>query len=885
MTLVDLASALAAYLLTYALHSTVALASVGLVLSKLPVPASAESRLRVWKLALLAPFLSALAVSLVNPPHFGLELALGDRAASSSQAVVRPAAEWRQSAAAEVSGIASLPTSEGGRRTERLTSASEPERRPAEALRAERGGAVIVLGRSLALGLVSLWLLVAAAGLLRLAYQWRQLARLRGSAVPIRSPRLLHTLRRVRESMGLRRDVELLASPRIGSPLTAGLSRPFILLPSDGRLRELRFSRGEYEAILAHELAHVRHRDAYWNLLIQIVCRVGIFQPLNGLAARQVRQQMDFVADATAVAALGESTSLASCLVRFAEGLSDSVRRPALAALVSEMAAFESTLGRRIERLLAEPDDASPRSPQGRVTWMAYGAIGMVTVSLLAPRAVSHVAMPPDHIPPHSSEPVRNEMMNRSLATLMMIGGLAVPATAQDAPSAPVVNAQATAAPLKTTPDELPEGIRGFNGMLVGRVAAKDAEQGTFTVQVDAVSRVWENSRAENPRSLVGKTVSIGGVFGRFLDVLIVTRIGETVEFECKYDEGRLVFPGELLRKVGPFEPEDYPILPEAFRGFKGLVAAEVLKKDPETLEVVLRVDQVRQVWDGNRAKDAKSIEGKPLVLAGFWNRRDAFHELKVGGKVELGMNHNTPRSDHLTVSETIRAIREPEPRTEGGAMRKTAGAATSDVADAGRGFRGMLVGRLVEKDAERGTFTVAVDAVPRVWENNQLQNPKSLIGQTVTIEGVSGRLIDTLVVARRGETLEFGAIDQGGSHIRVGEVLHKVAPVQPGDYPVLPDGFRGFRGIATAKILRKSDELSELIVEVTGVGETFAENQAEDPSSIVGKRLMLAGFWNRKDEYHDLKVGDTIRCGMAHAQLLSDHLNVVESVRVIDAK
>jgi len=728
----------------------------------------------------------------------------------------------------------------------------------------------------------SIWLVVVTIGLLKLAVEWIELDRLRRNATPLANSFLHDQLSCLCQRMGLSQSIVLLSSTRINSPMTAGVLRPFIVFPEDSSSGALKLTAVECESILAHELAHVAHRDAWWNLVLQFICRMHFFQPLNRLAADEIRQQMDFVADASAAFVLGERTSLARCLFRYAERLSDAtLRRSAGGLLASGMAIFESALGRRIERLLDERQCVKPVSKSRRLILMTCVSLGAIVVALVVPRAVAETTQQHSSLPSRTTE--RDEEMNRQLASMMLLTALTLPAAADDATDGKQPAAQAEVVPLKTTTDELPAGVRGLNGMLVGKVAAKDAEQGTFTVRVDAVSRVWENSRAEDPRSIVGKTVKINGVFGKFLDVLIVTRVGETVEFECKYDDGQLVFPGELLRKVAPFDVKDYPVLPEEFRGFKGLVVAEVTKKDPETFEVILRVDQVRESWEGNRAKNAKSIEGKALMLVGFWNRREAFHALKEGARIEVGMQHATLRSDHLTVIEGVRTVGERLDRPKDGEMRREERSKADRSAAPQRGFRGMLVGRLVEKDTERGTFSITVDAVPRVWENNEFEHPKSLIGKQVAMEGVGGRLIDAMVVARIGDTLEFGALYEGGNKLHVGEVLHKVAPVKPGDYPVLPDEFRGFRGMTTAKVVRKSDELFELIVEVTQIHETFEENRAENPRSIIGKQLMLGGFWNRKDEYHSLKVGDTIRCGMTHNQLLSDHLNVVESLQKSD--
>lgn len=883
MTLAEIATATCACLLTYLVHSVAVLAPVWLLLRKFRAPASPELRVLVWKLAILAPCVTVIAVTCIGGPHFGLEIALGEQSEHSSAAIAQSGGSSRGFTAPEPWDVStswafnSVPTAADAE----LVSGS-PLAVNEAITSTSRSVAIVGGGQIWMTGMSCLWLLIAVSGLMKLVFEWN---RLRRNAVPILNSTLHESLARLRERMGLRRQVALLSSPQFDSPITAGILSPFVVFPGDSSKQSLCFTDAENEAILAHELAHVVHRDAVWNLLVQIVCRVFFFQPLNLLAARELRQQMDFVADATAARILGEPTSLVHCLFRFAETLSrSSLSQSRMAPLASGMAVFESTLGRRIEVLLDCQQSAAPLALRSRMMLMAIASLGVIAVATAAPRAVGESLPAPSNHDLLLATIERNEVMNKSLTSAVMIAGLAMSAAADDAPREKLPAPQKEAVSLKTTPDELPAGIRGFNGMLVGRVAAKDSEKGTFTLLVDAVARVWENNRAEDPRSLVGKTIQINGVFGRFLDVLIVTRIGETVEFECKHDGDQLVFPGELLRKVAAFNAEDYPTLPDEFRGFKGLVSAVVTKKDPETFELILQVDRIRETWEGSRSKDAKSIEGKSLMLVGFWNRREAYHNLKVGEKIEVGMHHKTLNSDHLTVIEGVRKTGESQIRSEAGSTRSTERAMERKGGDGTpnglQGFRGMLVGRLVEKDVERGTFTITVDAVPRVWENNQSENPKALIGKQVMAEGVTGRLIDALVVVRTGDTIQFGALYDGGPRIRVGEILHKVTPVKPGDYPVLPDDFRGFRGMVTAKVIRKSDELFELIVEVEQIHETFAENGASNPRSILKKQVMLAGFWNRKDEYHSLSVGDTIRCGMTHTQRLSDHLTVVESLQ-----
>lgn len=248
--------------------------------------------------------------------------------------------------------------------------------------------------------------------------------------------------------------------------------------------------------------------------------------------------------------------------------------------------------------------------------------------------------------------------MIRCLIMLTLVGGLLGTSDARE-PAATAGKQERQA--LKTTPDPLPEGIQNFNGMIIGRLAKKDVERGTFVAVVDAVPRVWRNSKAKTPKSIVGKSVAVSGVSGKFLDVLVVMRPGETIEFECQHDGKGLVFPGELLRKVAPYKPEDYPELPESFRGFRGVVQAEVKKKDPETFELIIKVKDVVDTWEDNSAEKPKSIVGKSMMLAGFWNRREMYHGLQVGDQIEVGMQHISRQGDHLNVAKFVRKAKPEE--------------------------------------------------------------------------------------------------------------------------------------------------------------------------------------------------------------------------------
>lgn len=465
--------------------------------------------------------------------------------------------------------------------------------------------------------------------------------------------------------------------------------------------------------------------------------------------------------------------------------------------------------------------------------------------------------------------------MKRSLAILTLLAGLVLPVIAQEKTQ----KEEPQRAPVaKKTADALPEAALRFNGMIVGRLVKKDVEKGTFIINVDAVPRVWRNSKAESPKSLVGKNIIVDGVFGKWLDVLLLVKEGETLECEARHDGGNgLTFPGELLRKVAPFKPGDYPVLPEAFRGFNGAVSGKIVSKESDLMEVIIEVDRILDVWKENAAKKPESIIGKRVMLGGFWQRKDAYHGLKVGDHIEAGLKHIGRQSDHLSVAEFIRkSDRKPErpdvtnrePVVEG---------------FAGRGFMGALVGQLVEKDVEKGTLFLKVDAVPRVWRNNRAPHPKAMIGQNIEIDGITSRFLDVLLTTRQGDTLEVAARHDTGTKLTFpGELFRKVAPYKAENYPVLPDDFRGFQGMVTAEIVRKDQTMYGLVVKVHSVDRTFENSRAEKPEVIVGKNVILAGFWRRKEVYGSLNVGDKITTGAKHEVTNTDVLSAFEGLRKV---
>ncbi|MFN3389788.1 MAG: M56 family metallopeptidase, partial [Allosphingosinicella sp.] len=136
------------------------------------------------------------------------------------------------------------------------------------------------------------------------------------------------------------RDIRLLVSHEIDSPLSWGLLRPVILLDPDALDRP-----EDADAILAHETAHVLRRD--WPALV--ASRIGValfwFNPLVWLLDREIAQQAEEAADSHAVERVAPA--------RYAQTLLDWARQSGTVALpANAIAARQPGLARRVRAIV-----------------------------------------------------------------------------------------------------------------------------------------------------------------------------------------------------------------------------------------------------------------------------------------------------------------------------------------------------------------------------------------------------------------------------------------------------------------------------------------------------------------------------------------------------
>ncbi|MFZ6818933.1 M56 family metallopeptidase [Undibacterium sp. Ji22W] len=118
-------------------------------------------------------------------------------------------------------------------------------------------------------------------------------------------------LQRMAAAMGMTTTLRFGLSDRLEFPVTAGWWRPMVILPSallTGMPVEL------IEALLAHEVAHIKRFDYLVNLLQSLIEIVLFYHPAVWWLSRQIRQEREQIADDLAASLLGEPRRLALAL-------------------------------------------------------------------------------------------------------------------------------------------------------------------------------------------------------------------------------------------------------------------------------------------------------------------------------------------------------------------------------------------------------------------------------------------------------------------------------------------------------------------------------------------------------------------------------------------
>jgi beta-lactamase regulating signal transducer with metallopeptidase domain len=207
---------------------------------------------------------------------------------------------------------------------------------------------------------VPLWLIGVLALSSRLVASWFIVERIKRAAQRPVSKAWRIRANTLADRLRVSRPFQIVESAVVNVPMVIGWLRPVILLPG-AALTGL--SPGQLEAVIAHELGHIRRHDYVINVLQTTVETLLFYHPASWWISHRIRVEREHCCDDVAVELCGDRVLYARALADL-----DELRT---ADVAFGLAATGGPLMRRIHRLLGLSSTDRDHAP----TWMVVGAL------------------------------------------------------------------------------------------------------------------------------------------------------------------------------------------------------------------------------------------------------------------------------------------------------------------------------------------------------------------------------------------------------------------------------------------------------------------------------------------------------------------------------
>jgi beta-lactamase regulating signal transducer with metallopeptidase domain len=217
--------------------------------------------------------------------------------------------------------------------------------------------------------IVGLWVCGVMVLSLRTLAGWGRIQHLCARATPLTGT-VQQRVGALQRRLGMDRLVRVMESPGVGVPTLVRWLRPCILLP-------IGFASGlsveQVDAILLHELVHVRRHDYAINLLQRLVESVLFYHPAAWWISHRVRVEREFACDDSTVNLSGDRHTYVNALLQL-----ETRRPPASPAL----AASDSSLLSRVRRLAYHGGEAANKRSVIEMTVLPSLLVAVLVVLL-----------------------------------------------------------------------------------------------------------------------------------------------------------------------------------------------------------------------------------------------------------------------------------------------------------------------------------------------------------------------------------------------------------------------------------------------------------------------------------------------------------------------
>lgn len=265
--------------------------------------------------------------------------------------------------------------------------------------------------------IVGIWLAGVALFLTRPTWSLVTVYRLRFKGTSEAPSEVIHQLQQICRRMGVSRRIHVLTSTVVSSPVVIGCIRSLILLPV-GFVAQV--PTAQLEALLAHEVAHIRRHDFLVNILQTFIETLFFYHPAVWWLSSRIRMERENCCDDMVVAALNNRLDYGKALLAVEEFRAE---HPPLSEMA--LSARGGSLLNRIRRLLDDRTGGRQPASNGPAL-LAIIATGIVS-SILSISAWNEAVGSPAEDAPLGPDSAVAQLVDGGSVKILAINQLQTP--------------------------------------------------------------------------------------------------------------------------------------------------------------------------------------------------------------------------------------------------------------------------------------------------------------------------------------------------------------------------------------------------------------------------------------------------------------------------
>lgn len=250
---------------------------------------------------------------------------------------------------------------------------------------------------------MGIWILGVLYKLIEWLQSWFYIYRIINTARPLKTPKILADIERLRQLLFIDGAITIRRASADIAPFVIGLWQPVLFLPD---LLLAASSRRELRAVIAHELAHLRHYDFIFHHAALILRMIFWFLPQAWQLQRSLYIAQDMTSDEHAAVILGSGTEYAEILTALVE------RSLLNRSDLSAVGLFEgkNALLERLKNILSKPIHLLTRVPfQYKLFFIFYACVVLLCSGTIGQAALYKTRLLP---PPLEQKPDILELPN-----------------------------------------------------------------------------------------------------------------------------------------------------------------------------------------------------------------------------------------------------------------------------------------------------------------------------------------------------------------------------------------------------------------------------------------------------------------------------------------